>query len=137
MVGSDDHPIAYPTTSKERAVNVQVETKDGIVIARVEETQIGADSADEFKSKILEKLPADNGRLAIDLSKVDFMDSSGLGSLVGLLKTVRPGGDMVLFGMRPSVSEILRLTHLDAVFSHASDEAGAVSKLGNAPAASS
>ena len=112
-------------------VDVQLETKDGIVIARVAETQIGAELADEFKSRILEKLPAENGRLAIDLSKVDFMDSSGLGSLVSLLKTVRPGGELVLFGMRPSVLEILRLTHLDAVFRNAPDEAEAVAILAN------
>ncbi len=78
-------------------MNVILETKEGVILARVDETQIGAETADEFKGKILEKLPAENGRLAIDLSKVDFMDSSGLGSLVSLLKTVRPGGELVLF----------------------------------------
>ncbi len=118
-------------------MNVILETKEGVILARVDETQIGAETADEFKGKILEKLPAENGRLAIDLSKVDFMDSSGLGSLVSLLKTVRPGGDLVLFGMRSSVVEILRLTHLDAVFRCETDEAAAVAALADASAPSS
>jgi anti-sigma B factor antagonist len=110
-------------------VDLKVETKDGVVRAAVGESQIGAESADEFKTKILEALPAENARVAIDLSKVDFMDSSGLGALVSLLKTVRPGGDLVLHGMRPSVMEILRLTHLDAVFRCETDEAAALATL--------
>ena len=115
-------------------MNVTIESKDGVILARVDETQIGADSADEFKTKILENLPAEKGRIAIDLSKVDFMDSSGLGALVSLLKTVRPGGDLVLFGMRSSVQEILRLTHLDSVFHCEADETAAMAGLTSAAA---
>ncbi len=115
-------------------MNVTIESKDGMILARVDETQIGADAAEEFKTKILEKLPAEKGRVAIDLSKVEFMDSSGLGALVSLLKTVRPGGELILFGMCPSVQEILRLTHLDSVFRCETDEAAAMAGLTSAAA---
>jgi anti-sigma B factor antagonist len=53
------------------------------------------------------------------------MDSSGLGALVSLLKAVRPSGELVLFGLKPSVQEILRLTHLDSVFVAAASEEAA------------
>ena len=97
-------------------MNVNVEKSGNVIVVEVNETQIGADAADEFRSCVQSALPAEGGQLMIGLSQVDFMDSSGLGVLVSLLKAVRPGGDLVLYGLRPSVSEILSLTHLDAVF---------------------
>ena len=115
-------------------MNISVENKGEIVLARVDEIHIGAEIADEFKVRVQEALPETGGLLAVDLSKVDFMDSSGLGALVSLLKTVRPEGEIVLFGIRPSVQEILRLTHLDAVFRREADEAGAIVLLERAAA---
>ena len=111
-------------------MNLSLEKKGGVVVARIDETQVGADVADELRSRIQAALPETGAQLAVDLGKVDFMDSSGLGVLVSLLKTVRPAGDLVLFGMRPSVAEILRLTHLDAVFSCEAEESGALARFG-------
>lgn len=110
-------------------MKLNVETKGEVLVARIDETQVGADVADELRSRIQAELPESGAQLAIDLSKVDFMDSSGLGVLVSLLKLVRPAGDVVLFGMRPSVAEILRLTHLDAVFFCEGEESAALARF--------
>jgi anti-sigma B factor antagonist len=110
-------------------VNLAIEKKGAAVLARVEDTQIGADSAEEFRKRILGELPEGSARLAIDLSRVDFMDSSGLGAVVSVLKTVRPQGEMVLFGVQPGVLEILKLTHLDSVFTCEPDEESALAVL--------
>jgi anti-sigma B factor antagonist len=117
-------------------MNLSMERKGDVLVARLDETQVGADLADELRNRIQAELPETGGQLAVDLSKVDFMDSSGLGALVSLLKAVRPAGDLVLFGMRPSVIEILRLTHLDAVFSCAAEESGAVARFAAGTSAS-
>jgi anti-sigma B factor antagonist len=61
----------------------------------------------------------DNGnqRIAIDLSGVEFMDSTGLGVLIGALKRVREsGGSLVLGGIRPAVSRVFEITGLDRIF---------------------
>jgi anti-sigma B factor antagonist len=110
-------------------LNVAIEKKGSIALVRVEDAQIGADTAEEFKSGILDAIEPRGARLAIDLSRVEFIDSSGLGALVSLLKAVRPDGDLVLFGMKSGVREILRLTHLDAVFRCQEDETGALAAL--------
>lgn len=111
------------------AVQVTSEAKGPAVVLRVEETQILADRADTFRRCLLAAVPPVGGRVAVDLRKVDFLDSSGLGALVSLLKAVRPEGELVLFGVRASVREILRLTHLDAVFPCEEDEAKALATL--------
>lgn len=107
-------------------MNVAIERKGPVAVVRVEGTQIGADTAEKFRSGILSEIEPKGAKLVIDLSRVDFIDSSGLGALVSLLKAVRPDGDLVLFGMKSGVREILRLTHLDAVFPCQKDEAAAL-----------
>jgi len=57
-------------------------------------------------------------RLIVDLSNVEYMDSSGLGALVALLKRVREsGGQMPLAGAKPRVRRLFEITGLDQIFS--------------------
>ena len=57
-----------------------------------------------------------HARLALDLSGVDFIDSSGLGALVSGLKTARSaGGDLRLVAATEQVAGVLRLTNLDRI----------------------
>ncbi len=111
-------------------IQMSSEARGPAVLIRVEETQILADRADAFRARLLACTPAKGGGVALDMSRVDFLDSSGLGALVSLLKVVRPEGELVLFDVRPSVREILRLTHLDSVFACEPDEAAALAHVG-------
>ena len=95
-------------------------------IVDVGQNQIGADTVDGFRLRVLGAMPKEGARVALDLTRVGFLDSSGLGALVSLLKLVRSNGELVLFGLKPSVQEILRLTHLDSVFTSASNEEAAL-----------
>jgi len=56
-------------------------------------------------------------RVVIDLDGVGFIDSSGLGVLVGALRRAREAGvDLVLVSSQASFARILRITGLDSVF---------------------
>lgn len=55
--------------------------------------------------------------MAIDLADVDFMDSTGLGVLIGALKRLREtGGTLVLAGTKPAVTRVFEITGLDRIF---------------------
>ena len=56
-------------------------------------------------------------RVLIDCQKVEFMDSSGLGSLVMSLKTVREAGsELSLCSLNDQLRLLLELTNMDDVF---------------------
>ena len=54
-------------------------------------------------------------QLRLDLSAVTFIDSSGLGAIVSLIKLIGSRGDLEITGVGPRVHEMLQLTHLDRV----------------------
>ena len=54
--------------------------------------------------------------IAFDFSGITFMDSSGIGLILGRYKTVKTlGGRIVLFGMRPSIERIMRMSGIDKI----------------------
>lgn len=62
---------------------------------------------------------ADSGvrNVVVDFQRVDFLDSSGLGVLVGALKRLRmDGGDMSVVCNSEKLLKIFRITALDRVF---------------------
>ena len=56
-------------------------------------------------------------RIVVDLDAVDFLDSTGLGVLVGALKRVRSsGGDLQLICSQPRIRKVFEVTGLTKVF---------------------
>lgn len=56
-------------------------------------------------------------RLVVDMSNMAFIDSAGLGVLIGALKQARERDvEFVLRGLQPSPSKVFSITGLDAVF---------------------
>jgi anti-sigma B factor antagonist len=66
-------------------------------------------------------------KIVLNLSQVDFIDSSGVGELVSSFTAVRnAGGDLKLFGLTKKVHDILNVTKLYTVFDVKEDEFTAV-----------
>lgn len=66
----------------------------------------------------LESCVADGfGRLVVECSRLEFMDSTGLNVLLGArLKAEAAGGGVHLAGMRPVVARVFEITGAEAVF---------------------
>jgi anti-sigma B factor antagonist len=68
--------------------------------------------------------------LLVDLNRVEFIDSSGLGALVRARRQARDlGGDVVLVGAGAQVAELLELTNLHELFTVHDDVDHAVAGL--------
>ena len=68
--------------------------------------------------------------VVLDLTNVSYMDSSGLGELIGAHTTViTAGGEMKLLNLAKRVHDLLKLTKLYTVFEVFEDEAAAVASF--------
>lgn len=73
--------------------------------------------ADEFKKIVNGRIDEGYGNILVNLSEVEFLDSTFLGNLVSLLKrSVRVDGDLKLIGFQPSVRSMFELTRMFRVF---------------------
>ena len=107
---------------------MRIETRpgEGALIARVADARIDAAGAIQFKDAMREAAAASEGRVVLDLSGVEFIDSSGLGAIVAVMKMLAPERRLDLAAPTPNVERVLRLTRMDSVFTvHADAEDGA------------
>ena len=79
--------------------------------------RLDASSSSEFKQKVLSLAAGPAKKVVLDLSKLTFIDSSGLGSMVSLLRTLsKKGGDIRLAALASQVQSLFELTRLHRVF---------------------
>jgi anti-sigma B factor antagonist len=97
-------------------MNITGERHGQRLVARVEEARIDAASAIQFKDRMREILRDDAPVVILDLSRVGFLDSSGLGAVVGVMKMLGPDRRLELAALTPTVERVFRLTRMDSVF---------------------
>jgi anti-sigma B factor antagonist len=72
--------------------------------------------AADLRAVITEALADGRSRIVVDLGDCEFLDSSGLGAVIGGLKAARQaGGDLRIAALQPQVMTVLKLTNLDRV----------------------
>ena len=101
---------------------------DALIVTPLEE-RLDARVATDFKERMAELIASGNSKIVLDLSKVEFIDSSGLGAIVSSLKRMGGRGDLVVCGLQETTMTMFRLTRMDRVFQVFGSEQQAVSAL--------
>jgi anti-sigma B factor antagonist len=71
-------------------------------------------SAPELRESLRPLVPPDVNDLVVDVSDLEFIDSTGLGVIVGALRRIREGGgELTLAGAKGPVRRVLEVTRLD------------------------
>ncbi|MEO1536972.1 MAG: STAS domain-containing protein [Pseudomonadota bacterium] len=89
---------------------------EGALLVTVLDTRIDAAVAVRFKNRMGELATTPSDRVILDLSKVEFLDSSGLGAVVGSMKQLGRARRLDLVGLTPTVAKVFRITRMDRVF---------------------
>jgi anti-sigma B factor antagonist len=126
---SDDRPPMIECLRGEVAMELALSSRN---VEGFEVIEVGGEidvyTAPKLREAIVTAVEAGASHLIIDVEKVDFLDSTGLGVLVGALKRVRAdGGSLDIVCTHERILKIFGITGLDKVFGlHASvDEARA------------
>jgi anti-sigma B factor antagonist len=97
-------------------MDLTTETQDGLLIVRAMEDRIDAAGAIQFKERMRRACQNPQPRVMLDLSRVAFLDSSGLGAVVAVMKLLGPERRLELAALTPTVAKVFRLTRMDTVF---------------------
>ena len=100
-----------------------------IQVVSILESRIDAAVALEFKEAMRKATAEGPETVVLDLGKVDFIDSSGLGAIVATMKHLAPARKLVLAGLTPAVDKVFRLTRMDSVFSLFTSMDAAMTKM--------
>ena len=83
--------------------------------------------AKAFREMIHGLLQQGHTNIVLNLTRLEYLDSSGIGELVrNYMTTIKRGGAMRVVGLAPKVEEILKITQLYQVFPEFPDEASAL-----------
>ncbi len=88
----------------------------GMLVIALDDQRLDAARAPAFKQALIDNISDQPRRVMIDATKVDFIDSTGLGALVALFKMMGEGGRIVVAGAKPPVRRLFEITKLDSVF---------------------
>ncbi|HUL32938.1 MAG TPA: STAS domain-containing protein [Candidatus Eisenbacteria bacterium] len=96
---------------------------------------LGEESA-ALRALVRDLLSKGHKHILLNLAEVNYIDSSGLGDLVGAFTTVRKeGGELKLLKLTNKVSDLMQITRLYTVFDIKDDEVAAVKSFGQSSAA--
>jgi anti-sigma B factor antagonist len=103
----------------------------GIAVVLPGTDRLTAVNATAFKAEVSALVDAGSDRLIIDFEEVSFLDSSGLGALIGILKKVGSRGEIAVCSLSDSVAQMFRLTRMDRVFTTYPNADVAVKTMGH------
>lgn len=96
-------------------MNLSTSVSRDILVIHVGEDRIDAAVAIAFKDAVREQARDGPARVVLDMSRVGFLDSSGLGAIVSVMKGLLPASRLELAAVTANVDRVLRLTRLDTV----------------------
>ncbi len=92
--------------------------------------RLDAAVAPAFKQAVVQVIEGGERRLVLDLERVNFLDSSGLGAMVSILKALGPQGAIAVCNVHGAVHSLFHLTRMDKVFAIAASREDALARLG-------
>ena len=106
-------------------MKLDIRSDGGIFVAKPLGEHLDFETVGIFRREI-ESVGGSGNKVVLDMSELQFVDSSGLGALLSLLRRLSSeGGDLRLAGVTPSVAALLQLVRLDQIIGmyESSDEA--------------
>jgi anti-sigma B factor antagonist len=109
------------------ALTVDTREVSHVTILDVRGRIVLGDEIGELRDAVRNLIGDGKKKIILNLAEVDYIDSSGVGELVGCFTTVRnAGGELKLLNLSQKVHDILNVTKLYTVFDVRDDEFTAV-----------
>lgn len=98
-------------------MNNDTRSVGNVFVVKPTETRIDILHSTDFRSKFNDYLSQGHRNFILDFSQVNFMDSAGMGALIGIgQQIVKEGGKLVLCGISPVLGKMFSLIRIDKLF---------------------
>ena len=97
---------------------INIEKIDDVLIVSMEtENKLNVALSQRFKVDVAKLIDQPEMKIVINLAGVEYIDSSGFGALLSVLRTAKSNNDMLkLCNIAPEVMELVKLLQLQTVF---------------------
>lgn len=124
---------AHQRDALKPSINIAVRGSGSVTVFEISGRLTLGDSITQLRTEIRPMIEAGRRNVVLNLSRISYIDSAGMGALVGVLKAVREvGGQLRLSGLPAKVKVLLETANLDRVFDVSPDEAAALASLDEA-----
>ncbi|MEZ3498471.1 STAS domain-containing protein [Pantoea sp. KPR_PJ] len=110
-------------------MKLETEKIDNVLLVTPVARRLDASVALRFKEAVAALIQQGETQLILDFSRVDFIDSSCLGALISLLKSLSGKGQLVLCSLNANIKAMFSLTRMDRVFTLCGDRREALTAL--------
>ena len=94
-----------------------ISKEDEVVIIYLEGNLIANHQIDDLQNELDFQLNDEGLKLVLDLSKMEYMNSTGLGVLIHIFTQVRNnGGEVILVNIPENINKLLLITKLNSIF---------------------
>lgn len=105
---------------------VRTENRNGVLACYID-GEIDINTSPDIKKSFEKFLAKKEPKVLISFSKVTYVDSSGLATLVEILKNMRSyGGNLKLAGLSPKIKSLFEITKLEKLFDITASEEEAI-----------
>ena len=112
-------------------MQIDISEQGNATIVAPEGPRLDAEVAGDFRATLLGLIEGGKGNLIVNLDGVDFIDSSGLGELVGAYATgANQGAQIKLLNVQKRVHDLIQITKLYTVFESFTSETAALRSFG-------
>ncbi len=74
-------------------------------------------SSPNFKEKVVNAYDSKNTDINIDFEKLEYVDSTGLGALISILRKVKENNNQIYIdNIKPNIKKLFLITELDKLF---------------------
>ena len=99
------------------SIKARTELSGKIAIIEIKGSLVGDADTDKFRAGVQDFIEQGNKCLIVDLAKVNYMNSSGIGALISAYTSYKKnGGEVKLAGMSNNVLNLLAVTKLIDIF---------------------
>lgn len=98
-------------------VKIIDETIDKVAVCKIEGKLAGLDGKGKIQEKVKDLIDSKIVNIVLDLTKVNWIDSTGLGELIASLSSTKnKDGNLVLANLQGPVKSLLKMTNLNQIF---------------------